>query len=199
MLLVLQCLAPTGLAAALSVMPIYSGVVPSTPPFQAATPLDLGADGRRVLCMTIAMMSGDPADATLGTGYAWANNLMWQATADIANAIFKTIGANPGVVDASQVAELCSVASALWRFSTQAAPITIAEAVTVTIPGATGTTETNKQCMTDSVAADNCAALGGLPWSFTREPKLAANHDLTSTSIIGSECWPAVAGRRMLL
>lgn len=192
--LVLQCLSPTGLEAALSAMPDYSGVVPSTPPFQAATPMDLGGDGRRVLCMTIPMMSGDPTDNTVATGYAWANNLMRQATADIANAIFKTIGTNDGVVDATQVAGFCA-AKALWRFSTEAAPITGTDAVTVTIPGASGTTETDKQCMTDA-NANNCV---GLPWGFTTEPQLAAYHDLTSSSLIGSVCWPAVAGRRMLL
>jgi hypothetical protein len=143
--------------------------------------------------MTIAMMSGDPTDTTSTPPYAWANNLMWQATADIANAIFKTIAANPGVVSQPQVAGLCGVGRALWRFSSQVAPITNTGAGTVTIPGATGATETDLQCMTNSVAG-SCT----LPWGFTAEPVLAATHDLTSASLIGRVCWPANGGRRLL-
>jgi len=172
---------------ALEAIPDYSGPVLTSPTSttgpQAYTPLKLSPDGQRVICASIAMMSGEPiVDAT----YSWENNLLWQGSANTANAVFKTIANNPTAVTIPQVQGLCAVARAIWRFTTTKPPSNTA----VTIPGFVPGVEVDFSCVTNFAPA--CAAL---PFGFTIKPTLAAGHTLMSTTpnlgggYIGPVCW----------
>jgi hypothetical protein len=138
------------LATTLANVPDYSGVVLGVG--QAYTPLSLGPDGQRVLCAAIGMMSGpDPND--------WQNTLLWQATADISNAIYATIlkPGNAGVVSPTQQALLCATAKAIWSFTT-AQPPSGANSVDVT-NGATLAPATDKDfsCLTTDAGCSTAA------------------------------------------
>jgi hypothetical protein len=88
---------------ALQDVPILSGPFG---PFTAATPLQLGPDGTRVICASIAMMSG--------TG-TWQSGLMWQGAADITNALYQTI-LDTGLLSTTQRQELCGATRAIYTF-----------------------------------------------------------------------------------
>jgi len=175
-------------------IPIYSGAVPTSPTTfsQAETPLTISPDGQRVICASIAMMSGGYGNVPGPLASNWANNLLWQGSANTANAVFKTIALNPTAVRLDQVTGLCAVGRAIWRF-TDVKPITPTTPTVVTIPGASSPPEVNAACFTDSVE-DNCVR--PLPFFSTVanpaagiEPHLAQGHDLSSASWIGQFCW----------
>jgi hypothetical protein len=91
------------LHTALQLVPILSGKFGT---FTAATPTQLGPDGTRVVCASIAMMS---------SGGAWQRNLMWQGAADIVNAIYSTIETT-GLLTKDQRKELCVSTRAVYTF-----------------------------------------------------------------------------------
>jgi hypothetical protein len=163
----------------LATVPDYSGVVLGA--YQANTPLPLGPDGQRVLCAAIGMMSGPDTQP-------WQNNLLWQASADISNAISATIKKNPGVVSPAQQALLCAVAKAIWSFTNVPNPDdALSVDVTNAAPLVTPPDE-DFSCLTDP-AQVACT----LPsWLVTR-PQLAGlvsgvHNDLSANSATGTSC-----------
>lgn len=188
------------LKTALDDIPVYSGAVPTPKPTptngQAYTPLPLGPDGQRVICASIAMMSGDSFGADADPTYRWENNLLWQGSANTANAIFKTIAFNQGAVTIDQVKGLCVVGRALWRFTTTTPPT----ATAVTIPGFVAAAGEQDFSCVSNFNPNTCLLSSGLPGSlpfrFTKKPFLAAGHTLMSTTpdlgggFIGPVCWP---------
>lgn len=166
------------LKASLDAIYKYSGALGVTSGPQAFTPLSLGPDGQRVVCAAIAMVSGP--------GLAWENNLLWQAQADIVNAVAKTINTQ-GVVISNQAKQgLCAFTRAAYTFveanlktDSQATQyVTIYEE---NVPA----TQIDSSCISDS-DADNCGA--NKPSFLTIEPLLATGHDLSATSVSAQVC-----------
>jgi hypothetical protein len=176
------------LAATLANMPKYSGVVPGAG--QAYTPLSLGPDGQRVVCAAIGMMSGP---TSLPNDLDWQRTLLWQAAADISNAISATIlkPENTGVMSDAQIALLCGVAKALWSF-TDAKPPTAAGSVDVTHGSAPlvsnpVTLDNDFSCLTTAAGCSNAAAQPG--WLGEELVDLADNpNNLGKTSATAQVC-----------
>lgn len=159
----------------------FSGALMVTRGPQASTPLPLGPDGQRVVCAAIAMVSG-PGPA------GWQNNLLWQAQADIVNAVATTINTQGVVISPQAKQGLCAFTRAAYTFvedSLKTDPtarqyVTIYEEI-VNAP------QINSKCITDSTT--NCAASGNtLPSFLSVEPLLAAGHDLSASSVSAGVC-----------
>jgi hypothetical protein len=142
---------------------------------QAFTPLPLGPDGQRVVCAAIAMVSGsNPAD--------WQNNLLWQAQADIVNAVAKTINTQGVVISNKAKQGLCAFTRAVYTFAPEKLttnPSNLAQQY-VTIFEGDVSPQIDASCITDSDPS-NCGP-ANKPSFLTVEPLLAANHDLSEDS-----------------
>jgi hypothetical protein len=170
-------------------VPVYSGQILTNPP--AYTPLPLGPDGARVICASIAMMSGDPTDPKYVTNGGWQNQLMWQGAADITNALYGTIQAYPKKISEPDKKGLCLATRAIYTFSTVSPPTDIKnEVVTVAFPPAISEVEFDRQCWTTPLTCTQVPTNEGVDWIVdggfnTRVPKLAAGHDLGTSPITG--------------
>lgn len=181
---------------ALQQVPRFSGVVvPGSPP--AATPLELGPDGTRVICASIAMMSGNPAtEAAALRPYTWERNLMWQAAADITNAIYQTIVDHSSAVIPSQVAFLCKATRAIYTFSEVAAPTAATTKAVVTVPGPTNPiNEVSASCSTTGLPCNTQSPTwpAWVPY-FTPRPTLVSGHNFNpANSPLVAICSPLIA------
>jgi hypothetical protein len=179
------------LSKALAKIPTLSGFVGGT---AAYTPLPLGPDGIRVICMSIAMMSGNPT--TEAPGYEWRRNLLWQGAADITNALYSTIDTT-NLLTKLQRKELCLFTRTIYTFiqadpaqAGKPVPLTGSQAVIAApgIPGINPVTEYDASCTTTEAS---CTGKTGQPdwltpfFEANHEPNLSQNHDFTPSPATG--------------
>lgn len=150
----------------------FSGPI-GTPPMQARGAETISEDAQRVLCASIAAVSG-PTD--------WDENSLWQGTADVVNAIFKTIyygrqATPPVAISPTQITGLCAVTKAVYSFASNM-PAS-AGIVSVTVPAQLLPGEKDDSCYT---TVGPCNSPGG-----TFEG-LAPGHTLDANSFAGNVC-----------
>lgn len=168
------------LATSLEKIYKFSGALMVTSGPQASTTLALGPDGQRVVCAAIALVSG-PGPA------GWQNNLLWQAQADIVNAVAATITTQGVVISPTAKQGLCAFTRAAYTFVADSLKQTPGATQYVTIYEQTvAAGQTDSSCITDSTP-DNCVG-NEKPSFLSTEPLLAAGHDLSSMSISAQVC-----------
>jgi hypothetical protein len=149
--------------------------------FQAYTPLPLGPDGTSVVCASIAMMSGNPNDATT---YEWAKNVMWQGASDITNALYQTIETS-GLLTQPQRKELCGATRAIYTLNTDdtgVPDVNDLAVVAVPFPPADPSKfDFDSSCWTTQGACSPASAGVRDKWTefFQPKPQLEAGHDFT--------------------
>jgi hypothetical protein len=155
----------------------FSGPLGSISGMQVKGIQEISGDATNVLCGAIGLMSGKGN---------WDENVLWQGTANIANAIFKTIqlglAAEPSIsISAKQVTGLCAVTKAVWSFATNKPAVGGYVIVTVPAP-VIAPTEISKPCYTAEPQVGGCGNPGN-----TFEG-LAEGHSLDKTSPTAIVC-----------